>query len=142
MMWHDTPYPNTLTLVILTPCALAPGARAWYSSRKEHLTVYSAPCASSVVKIWWMARGITPAASDRSKPSALLRAPPWPRTGQPDCGAGRGKIGCRAGQRRRNTTRLSAHPQTADFMGMPQDRRRGPTQVRLAAPLCSPVPRP
>ena len=38
--------------------------------------MYSAPCASSVVKIWWMARGITPAASDRSKPSSLLRAPP------------------------------------------------------------------
>ena len=38
--------------------------------------MYSAPCASSVVKIWWMARGITPAASDRSNPSSLFRAPP------------------------------------------------------------------
>jgi len=95
--------------------------------------VYSAPCASSVVKIWWMARGITPAASDRSKPSALLRAPPWPHAGQRDSGAGLVKTGCRTGQRRSGIHPPLGTSEDSESMGMPQDRRHGPTLVQLAA---------
>ena len=31
---------------------------------------------SRCAKIWWMARGMTPATTDRSRPSALSRSPP------------------------------------------------------------------
>ena len=47
--------------------------RAW---KYLHLTVYSLSLRSRVVKMWWIALGITPATSERLLPSALSLSPP------------------------------------------------------------------